>query len=176
MKSIAMIAACLATAVAYAADGQTSPPRTEPSAASQQSSQATNNRKAGASSNESGKAVDPSSTRGRPDAEYPRPSGQDAKTDAAAKPHVDKGHDDASDSQPVTPSEAAVPKQRAEAYTGSSGKKAAAGDCRNQSSSASTASASKPGATTPASDCAEPKRKSATAAPVPPGATAPMHQ
>ena len=52
---------------------------------------------------------DPSSTQGRPDASYPNPAGQDTRTEAAARPHKEKGHDDAADKNVVDPTASAGP-------------------------------------------------------------------
>jgi hypothetical protein len=69
---------------------------------------------------------DPSSTRGRKDASYPNPSGQDTRTDAAARPHTHEGHDSPADKAVVDPTVSAGPTGKQQAYTGASGKKSGA--------------------------------------------------
>jgi hypothetical protein len=124
---------------------------------------------------------DPSSTQSRPDASYPNPSGQDTKTDAAARPHKEKGHDDAADTAKVKPTPSAGPSGRDDTYTASSGKKKAPQtDCENAKqapSDARTADSSQAGKSEKcvgAQASTDGRDRRATAPP--PGATAPMHR
>lgn len=124
---------------------------------------------------------DPSSTRGRPDASYPNPSGQDTKTDAAARPHRDKGHDDPSDSNKVTPTPSAGPAGRQDTYDAASGKKPVPQtECDNAKKSTSETRTADSGQASKSAKCVgaqasrDGRDRRATAPP--PGATAPMHR
>lgn len=124
---------------------------------------------------------DPSSTRGRPDANYPNPSGQDTKTDAAAKPHQEKGHDDASDTAKVKPTPSTGPSGRDDAYTAASGKKPAPqADCENAKKAPSDARTANSGPASKSEKCvgaqASTDGADRRATAPPPGATAPMHR
>jgi len=155
MKSIAIIATCLAAGFASGADCQVNNAQDKPSAPAS--------------------GTDPSTMRGRPDANYPRPSGQDAKTDAAARPHAEQGHDHAADANHVPPAQSAGPNGKDGTYTGASGKKPDAAKCSDTAAPTQKApSTTAEARTTPG--CADAKKPSATAAKVPPGATAPMRK
>jgi hypothetical protein len=138
-------------------------------------------RRADQSREASSNSRDPSSTRNRPDASYPNPSGQDTKTDAAAKPHKDKGHDDASDTAKVKPTPSAGPSGGEDTYTASTGKKAAPqADCENakqasrDARTANSSAASKSEKCVGAQASTDGADRRATAPP--PGSTAPIHR
>jgi hypothetical protein len=129
------------------------------------------------------KAQDPSSTRGRPDAQYPNPSGQDTRTDAAAKAHTEKGHDHAANQNVVKPTPSAGPTGGKDAYTASSGKKpdpqteCEAATSRSSEGSPPTAGADK----TRKVECTDERpmnqgSQSRRATAPPPGATAPVNK
>jgi hypothetical protein len=124
---------------------------------------------------------DPSSTRGRPDASYPNPSGQDTKTDAAARPHKDKGHDDPSDTAKVKPTPSAGPTGGQDTYNAAAGKKPAPqADCENAKQATKDARTANSGQVNKSEKCvgaqaSDDKRDRRATAP-PPGATAPMHR
>jgi len=122
---------------------------------------------------------DPSSTRGRPDASYPKPSGQDTKTDAASRPHTDEGRDSPADSNKVTPTPSAGPTGRQDTYDAASGKKPAPqSECDNAKKSTSDTRTADSGQASKSEKCVgaqasrDGRDRRATAPP--PGATAPM--
>jgi hypothetical protein len=124
---------------------------------------------------------DPSSTRGRPDASYPNPSGQDTRTDAAARPHKEKGHDDAADTAKTKPTPSTGPSGREDAYRAATGKKPAPQtDCENAKQAPQDARTANSGPSSKSEKCvgaqASNDRSDRRATAPPPGATAPMHQ
>jgi hypothetical protein len=183
MKPIRLVAACAATMFACGALAQTATTPRSTDAPNQSAPAIQSAPKPGDSSSKPARQAqapaagsDPSSTRGRPDARYPRPSGQDARTDAAATPHSENGHDHAADSNPVSPSDPSVANQsqKSSAYGGATGKKAKTPDCKDDPAAGAARSTSASPDSKAAQGCAESKRKPATATEVPPGATGTM--
>lgn len=163
--AIVMILTGALSGVALAQTPQTSP---TPKSSAEQSRDAASTR-------------DPSSTKGRPDANYPNKSAQDTRTDAAARAHSDKGHDDATDTAKVKPTPSTGPSGGEDAYRAATGKKPvpqsecenakqAPHDARTENSSQASKSEKCVGAQA-STDGAD---RRATAPP--PGATAPIHR
>src|SRR5688572_15089720 len=124
---------------------------------------------------------DPSSSRGRPDASYPNPSGQDTKTDAAARPHQEKGHDHPADAAKVKPTPSAGPTGGQDTYNAASGKKPAPqADCENAKRATQDARSANSGQANKSEKCvgaqASTDGRDRRATAPPPGATAPMHR
>jgi hypothetical protein len=123
---------------------------------------------------------DPSSQQGRPGASYPNPSGQDTKTDAAARQRTEKGHDDASDASKVKPTPSAGPSGGQDTYAGALGKKSAPqSECDQAKTAQQNSNAANSGAQRKSEKCvgaqASDDKADRRATAPPPGATAPIH-
>jgi hypothetical protein len=168
MNRTALYAATLAGILSATALAQTPAPQTQPK-----------DPNATQSSTPQQQPRDPSSTAGRPDASYKNPSGQDTKTDAASRPHQDKGHDHPGDRNKVDPTPSAGPQGDQREYTGASGKKQNSETaCETPTNAPREGQAANPGAPHNAPECLGNKqdadRSQSRRAQVPPGATAPV--